>query len=317
MAGQDSLTVKLGADCFSQHTDWMSYSEAMVRAEALGFDSLWTPDHVLPTPPTADPSGRILEPFMCLAAIAAETQTATLGLLVSPVSLRHPTLMTKMITTLDHISNGRAILGVGAGWVEEEHSQYGFDFGSGFGERLGWLKEALPVMRGMLDGTRPSASTKHLAVKEVINSPAPLQDHLPILIGGSGPKVTLRLVAEFGDMCNMIGSPADVAAHDRILINHCEAVDRDPAEIERTVAVRQPIIRDTKEEAERALDDICAYNDLGPYSSGMAGTVEDLAEELSGYVDIGYRHIICQFLAPYDDETMERLVNEVRPLIGS
>jgi alkanesulfonate monooxygenase SsuD/methylene tetrahydromethanopterin reductase-like flavin-dependent oxidoreductase (luciferase family) len=309
--------VKFGADCFSQHTDWSSYLDAMVRAEELGYDSLWTPDHVLPTPPSSDPEGRILEPFMCLSAVASQTSRATLGLLVSPISLRHPTLMTKMITTLDHISAGRAVLGVGAGWAEEEHLQYGFRFGTGFGERLGWLREALPVMRGMLDGTRPSAQTDHFDIAEVINSPRPIQEHLPILIGGSGPKVTLRLVAEFGDMCNVIGTPDRVAELDRALIEHCENVGRDPAEIERTVAVRQPIIRDTRERAQAALDEICTYNDLGSYASGVAGTPDDLVEHLSGYIEIGYRHLIFQFLAPYDRETMELLVADVRPALVS
>ena len=306
-------TLKFGADCFSQHTSWSAYLDAMTTAEELGYDSLWTPDHVLPTPPSADPEGRILEPFMCLAAVAARTTRATLGLLVSPISLRHPTLMTKMITTLDHISGGRAVLGVGAGWVDEEHRQYGFDFGEGFGDRLAWLRDALPVMRGMLDGTRPSAHTDHFDISDVINSPRPVQDHLPILIGGSGRKVTLRLVAEYGDMCNVIGSPSQVAEIEQALLEHCRAVGRDPAEIERTVAIRQPIIRDSKERAEAVLDEICTFNELGSYASGLAGTPDDLVEALSGYAEIGYRHLIFQFLAPYDRETMERLVGEVRP----
>jgi alkanesulfonate monooxygenase SsuD/methylene tetrahydromethanopterin reductase-like flavin-dependent oxidoreductase (luciferase family) len=219
-------TVKLGADCFSQHTDWQSYLEAMTRAEKLGYDSLWTPDHVLPTPPSADPEGPILEAYMCLAGVAASTSRATLGLLVSPISLRQPALLAKMVTTLDHISGGRAILGLGAGWAEEEHRQYGFEFGDGFGDRLDWLRQALPVMRGMLDGTRPSSTGARYNIQEAINSPAPVQTRLPILIGGTGPKVTLRLVAEYGNICNVIGSPEQIAETEARLVEHCEVVGR-------------------------------------------------------------------------------------------
>lgn len=287
----------------------------MTRAEQLGYDSLWTPDHVLPTPPTADPTGRILEPYMCLSAVAGSTSTATLGLLVSPISLRHPALMAKMITTLDHISGGRAVLGVGAGWVEEEHRQYGFDFGSGFGERFDWLREAMPVIRGMLEGTRPSA-TGHYDIAEVVNSPQPVQERLPILIGGGGPKRTLRLVAEFADMCNLIGSPETIAEKESKLLEHCAAVGRNPDEIERTVAIRQPIIRDSRSEAAGVLEEICDFNQLGRWAAGTTGTADDLVDELAGYVELGYRHIIFQFLAPYDDETMERLALEVRPRLA-
>ena len=108
--------VKFGADCFSQHTDWQSYLAAMRRADELGYDSLWTPDHVLPIPPGGDPEGPILEPYMCLAGVATVTSKAMLSLLVGPISLRQPALLAKMITTLDHMGNGRAVLGLGAGW---------------------------------------------------------------------------------------------------------------------------------------------------------------------------------------------------------
>jgi alkanesulfonate monooxygenase SsuD/methylene tetrahydromethanopterin reductase-like flavin-dependent oxidoreductase (luciferase family) len=308
--------IRFGADCFSQHTDWESYLEAMVTAERLGYDSLWTPDHVLPTPPSSDPQGPILEPYIAIAAVAARTSRATLGLLVSPITFRNPALLTKMVTTLDHVSNGRAILGVGSGWAEEEHRQYGVEFGAGFGERLGWLRQALPVMRGMLDGARPSASGGRYTMAEVVNSPLPIQERLPILVGGGGPKVTLRLVAEYADMCNLIGSPELIAEREAALLRHCEEVGRDPSEIERSVAIRQPLIRDSRSEAEEALLGVFDHNGFEPWpGAGHAGTVEDIAELCAQYVDLGYRHLIFQFLAPYDRETMTRLIQDVRPLL--
>ena len=307
----------MGADCFSQGTSWEDYVASMVRAEELGYDSLWTPDHVLPTIPGGNGDGDILEAMTCLAAVAQATSRATLGLLVSPITLRNPAVLTKMITTLDHISNGRAILGIGAGWAEEEHRQYGVDFGDGFGERLRWLREALPVMRGMLDGTRPSARGPRYSMIETVNNPPPVQDRLPIMVAGSGPKVTLRLVAEHGDMCNMIGAPDFIAEREQVLVAHCEAVGRDPSGIERTIAFRQPVIRDTEDDARDAAAQISAHHAIEPPFLDMAGTADMLVEQLLPYLDLGFRHLIFQFLAPFDGETMDRLISEVKPQLES
>lgn len=304
--------VKFGADCFGQFTDWKSFVAAMQRADALGYDSLWTPDHVLPS--SGSHEGPILEPYMAMAGAAAVTSAGTLGLLVSPISLRNPAMVTKMITTLDHISGGRAVLGIGAGWAEEEYRQYGAEFGSGFGERLRWLKEALPVIRGMLDGTRPTAQGPRFQIRDVVNSPLPVQARLPILVGGGGEKVTLRLVAEFADMCNVVGSPEQIAVKERALLGHCDDLGRDPAEIERSVAIRQPIIRDSRDDAIAVLDTVLERHGAGFLADACTpGTVDDLVELCAKYVDLGYRHLIFQFLSPFDDETMSRLITEVRP----
>jgi alkanesulfonate monooxygenase SsuD/methylene tetrahydromethanopterin reductase-like flavin-dependent oxidoreductase (luciferase family) len=312
-----SAGIKLGADCFSQGTPWVDYVAAMIRAEELGYDSLWTPDHVLPTVPGGNGEGDILEAMMCLAGVAQATSRATLGLLVSPITLRNPAVLTKMVTTLDHISGGRAILGVGAGWAEEEHRQYGIEFGDGFGERLRWLSEALPVMRGMLDGVRPSASGPRYSMVEVLNNPPPVQRRLPIMIAGSGPRITLRLVAEHGDMCNMIGPPEFIGERDQVLVSHCEAIGREPSEIERTVAFRQPVIRDSEKEARAVAARISAHHGIDPPFLDMAGTADALVEQLVPYIDLGFRHLIFQFLSPFDDETMERTISDVRPMLES
>ena len=304
-------SIKLGADFFTEYTGWDELAGAMKSAEDLGYDSLWMPDHVLPS--TGNLEGPILEPFMAMSGIAAITSKASLGFLVSPISLRNPAMMTKMITTLDHVSHGRAVLGVGGGWAEEEFRQFGAPFGKSPGERLRWLEEALPMIRGMLDGERVSTSGPRWEMQEVSNSPVPVQDRLPILIGGAGPKVTLRLVAEYADMNNMVGPADAIAKRDGVLIEHCEALGRDPEEIKRTVAIRQPLIRDKRSEAEKSLKALFAHHDAEHLAEvGNAGTPEDLAELCQSYVDIGYRHLIFQFLSPFDGETMERLATEVR-----
>ena len=304
--------IKIGFDAFSQYTDWDSYLVAAARAEELGDDSFWTPDHVIPTLGRAD--GPYLEPYLLLAAVASVTGDMTLGTLVSPITFRNPAHLTKMITTLDHISGGRAVLGLGSGWFEAEHRQYGFPFGSGFGERLDWLEEALPVVRAMLDGERPTYTGAHTKVEAAENMPPPVQDRLPILIGGSGPKRTMRMVAEHADIWNVIASPEWAAESDATLRMHCEAVGRDHTEIERSLAVRQPVLRDTSSAAQAALDEIIEGHDGDRWPDHpMAGTVDEVTERLAEYVDLGFRHLVFQFLHPFDDETAFRLATEVRP----
>lgn len=306
-----SSVVKLGADFFSEFTSWDDLLDGMQEAEQLGYDSLWMPDHVLPS--TGEVEGPILEPYMAMAGVAANTTKASLGFLVSPISLRNPALTTKMITTLDHISHGRAVLGIGGGWAEEEYRQYGADFGNSPGQRLEWLEEALPMISGMLKGTRPSPTGPRWNMRDVVNSPPPVQQNLPILIGGAGKKVTLRLVAKYADMCNMIGPADAIADRDQILIAHCETVGRDPNEIERTVGIRQPIIRDSKSEAEKVLHETFAHHQAKHLTGmGHAGTVSDIVGLCNDYISIGYRHLIFQFLSPFDDETLTRLATEVR-----
>ncbi len=172
-------------------------------------------------------------------------------------------------------------------------------------------------MRGMLDGTRPSASGPRYSMLETLNNPPPVQRNLPIMIAGSGAKVTLRLVAEYGDMCNMIGPPEFIAERERDLLAHCEVAGRDSSEIERTVAFRQPVIRETAAEAQAVAARISAHHAIDPPFLDMAGTPDALVEHLMPYLDLGYRHLIFQFLSPFDHETMERMISEVKPQLDA
>ena len=303
--------IKLGADIWNQYTDWEAFRTAHLRAEELGYDSLWTMDHIYP--PFEPSDGAIFESLTAMTAIAEITSRPTISVMVASNTYRNPAMLTKIITTIDHISHGRAILAVGAGWSEHEHRGFGFEFGSSPGERLRWLGEALPVMRGMLDGTAPSASGPHYGIRDAHNVPAPVQRRMPILIGGSGPKVTLRLVAEYADICNIGGSPATVASRDRILIEHCEAVGRDETTIERSIDVGVPTIRDSRKEAFRVKHELFAAQQIEPWLNQPTGTPEEVIEWLARYVELGYRHLVFYFPTPYDEETMTRLITEVRP----
>jgi alkanesulfonate monooxygenase SsuD/methylene tetrahydromethanopterin reductase-like flavin-dependent oxidoreductase (luciferase family) len=219
-----------------------------------------------------------------------------------------------MVTTLDHISGGRAILGIGSAWFEEEHRGFGLEFGSGAPERLRWLGEALPVMRGMLDGTRPSATGPRYTADAVINEPRPIQDHLPILVGGGGEQVTLKLVAKYADANNVGGGIANVRRKEAVLLRHCETVGRDPAEIERTTTIGTVLIRDSRTDVERLRTTTFAHNGgAEPWANQPSGTVEDVVEHLAPYVELGYRHLVAGNPSPYDEESMTRLITEVKP----
>jgi alkanesulfonate monooxygenase SsuD/methylene tetrahydromethanopterin reductase-like flavin-dependent oxidoreductase (luciferase family) len=306
--------IKIGALCWNQYTDWASLLRAGVRADELGYDSLWTWDHVYPI--VGDSHGPNYEGWLTITAWAMATSRVRIGLMVGANPFRTPTLVAKMATTLDHISNGRAILGIGAAWFEEEHRDFGFEFGSGFPERLRWLGEALPVMRGMLDGTEPTAAGPHYHSEHTRNLPPPLQAHLPICVGGSGERVTLRLVARYADMNNVGGGVEGVRHKEEVLLRHCEEVGRDPSEIERTTGVGTVVIRDDRAEAERIALAAFARNRVArPWTDQPWGTPEDVAEKLAPFLGIGYRHLIAGFPADYDEESMTRFATEVRPLL--
>jgi alkanesulfonate monooxygenase SsuD/methylene tetrahydromethanopterin reductase-like flavin-dependent oxidoreductase (luciferase family) len=306
--------VKIGALCWNQYTDWPSLLEAGIRADRLGYDTLWTWDHLYPI--VGDPNGPILEAWLTLAAWAQATEQIRLGLMVGANTFREPSLTAKMATTLDHISNGRAILGIGGAWFETEHEAYGLAFGDGFPERLRWLGEALAIMRGMLHGERPTAAGPRYTTTAVRNDPPPIQERLPILIGGGGEQVTLKLVARYGDANNVGGGLENVKRKEAILLQHCETVGRDPAEIERTTGLGSVVIRDSRAEAEAVQKAMFARNgNAEVWKDQPVGTPEDVAERMAPFVEIGYRHLIAGFPSPYDEESMTRLATEVRPLL--
>jgi alkanesulfonate monooxygenase SsuD/methylene tetrahydromethanopterin reductase-like flavin-dependent oxidoreductase (luciferase family) len=316
LTSMDDHGLKLGALCWNQYTDWPTLLDAGVRAERVGFDSLWTWDHLYPI--VGSDRGPILEGYLTLAGWAQATSRIRLGLMVGANPFRNPALVAKMVTTLDHISNGRMYLGIGSAWFETEHVAFGLDFGESPGERLRWLAEALPVMRGMLHGETPTAAGRYYHIKDVRNDPPPVQARLPLLIGGGGEKVTLKLVARYGDANNVGGGIDNVRRKEAILRQHCEAVGRDHAEIERTAGMGTVVIRDSRAEAERVLREIFARNgNARLWQNQPVGTPEDVAEYMAPYLELGYRHLICGFPAPYDEESMTRLANEVRPRLTS
>jgi F420-dependent oxidoreductase-like protein len=225
-------------------------TEVAQAAEASGFDSFWVMDHyhqIANVGPVTDP---MLEAYTTLAAVAARTSRVKLGALVTGVTYRNPAFLAKVVTTLDVISSGRAILGIGAAWNEEESRAYGYDWPP-VAERFDRLEDALQICRAMFTQPRTTFQGKVHHVEDALNIPQPVQAGGPkILIGGGGERKTLRLVAQYADMWNGFGDVEMVRHKLDVIAQHCEAVGRDPGDIF-TTRLGTLIIAPTKEEAER------------------------------------------------------------------
>ena len=208
-------------------------------------------------------------------------------------------------------------LGIGGAWFETEHTAMGIEFGKSPGERLNWFDEAVELMKGMLSGGPVSARGRFYQAKDVLNNPAPLQAHLPIMIGGSGEQKTLHTVAKYADGWNTGGDLERVKHKDEVLRRWCDEVGRDHTEIERTVQGGQPVIRDSEAEAKKVADSWAERNRLPEWRQPIYGTAEAVAEYWAGYLDLGFEHVYVDCPAPFDHETLERLATEVKPMLES
>jgi len=306
--------LELGLLAWPQNTDWPAYREIVVAAEDAGWDSAWTWDHLLAIMgPWEQP---ILEGWTTLAGLASVTRRLRLGLMVGANGFRNPGLTAKLATTLDHVSEGRAWLGLGGAWFEREHEAFGIDFGASVGERLDWLDESVGIIRRLLDGETVSHDGPRYQLKDALCRPLPVQAHLPILVGGSGPKKTLRTVARYADGWNTSGFLPIVTERVGVLRKHCAAVGRDPTEIAMTVSF-PIVIRDDEAAAKARWAELCAANgmeDAGnvPHLLGSPATV---ADAIRPYLDLGFSTVICRMPAPFDRETIDRMPG-VRELLG-
>lgn len=248
--------VQVGIQLHPQATTVDRLLEAATAADDLGVDSIWTWDHFFPL--YGDPDAPHFECYTLLAAMAMRTSRARLGALVTCNSYRNPQLLADMARTIDHLSNGRFTLGIGSGWFERDYDEYGYEFGTAVG-RLRALERDLPVIRQRLGRLTP-----------------PPRGPLPLLIGGSGRTITLRLVAEYADGWNAFGPPESFAELNAILDRWCETVGRNPAEIERTVCVNPTDV-----------------------------------DQAQAFVDAGATHLIVMTGDPFDLDAVRRLL-EVR-----
>ena len=289
--------------------------EIATTAESSGFSSLSVMDHVHQIPPVGRQELDMLEGNMALAGIAARTEKATLGLLVGGVTYRNPALFAKLTTTLDVISGGRAWFGIGAAWFEAEHDAYGFRFPP-LKERFEHLEDALRIARAMFTEERATVEGTHHSVHGALNNPRPLRGDIPILIGGSGERKTLRLVAQYGDGCNLFGDPERITHLFGVLERHCEDVGRDPSEITRT-SMGTVFIAPTHEGAERQRE---AAREAGwpadRIESAWLGDSDTIAARAQAYRDVGVEGMTIVLPSVHDLEIVELAGRTLGPVFA-
>jgi alkanesulfonate monooxygenase SsuD/methylene tetrahydromethanopterin reductase-like flavin-dependent oxidoreductase (luciferase family) len=307
---RDRHPIRVGALLWPQRATWPELRDAARAADAVGLDSLWTWDHLHAI--VGDPDQEIFEGWTLLAAWAALTERAQLGLMVGANTFRNPGLTAKAAVTVDHVSGGRAWLGLGGAWFEHEHERHGIDFGSGFGQRLDWLDEAVAGISALLRGedvTSPEGG--HYDFRALRHHPLPVRGagRLPIMIGGGGEKKTLRTVARYADGWNLSGTVEEMKRKVEILAAHCADVGRDVTEIEFTL---NPYLclRDDPQGARAVFRERLARNgeDYDPDPAvDFLGPEERVAEMWRPYLELGFTHLIADSPAPFDRETIERL----------
>lgn len=282
---------------------WHEILRSCRRAEETGWDGVWFADHFMPN--GEDVSGPAHEVWSALSAIAATTSRVRLGPLVCGNTYRNPAVLLKAAVTADHVSGGRMVLGLGAGWQENEHVAYGIRFGT-FTERFAKLEEALQVVRSLRDGDRTTFRGEHYTLLDAPLSPGPAGP-LPILLGGGGEKKTLRLVARYADEWNVWGTPEILAAKGRVLDEHCEREGRDPSTIRRS-AQGLLFLCDSEERAAE-------LRDRGIPRPCLIGTPAQLQEQVQGFVDAGVDELIIPDFTLGDpaakDDVLDRFLAEV------
>ncbi len=271
-------------------------------AEESGFDSLWVMDHLFQIPMVGALDEPMFESYTLLGGLAARTRTARLGAMVTGVTYRNPAVLAKQVTALDVISGGRAILGIGAAWFDTEHAGLGFTFPP-LSERFERLEEALQICRAMFTEDAPSFEGRHYRIDKAVNRPRPVHPGgPPILVGGSGERKTLRLVAQYADACNLFGGIEVVRHKLGVLQRHCDGVGRDYGEITKT-KLTTLIIAPTASEVDAALAhtaaqrgvDVAAVRDFA-----IAGDPDAVVEQVAAHFEAGLDGIVFNMPDAYE-----------------
>ena len=305
--------VRFGVHSGPQNTSYDDYRELWLRAEELGYDWVSDFDHFYPI--HSDPAGPQFEGLTLLSAMAAHTSRVRCGMLVLGVTYRHPAVVANMAATIDHVSDGRLELGMGAAWFELEHDQYGIPFPR-IGVRMDMLDEACRIMRSLWTQETTTFEGKHFQLKDARLEPKPVQEHLPLVIGGSGERRTLRIVAEHGDIWNTFYGDLDHYRHLLdVLAGHCADVGRDSGDVRKSLTFRALLEEDERSARERAAE---LYGDPLPerlQKMMVVGTPEQCVEQLRPYAELGVGDFLLGQLAPVDDRTMELVASEVAPAL--
>ena len=274
------------------------------HAEATGWDGVYVVDHFMPN--AEDTSGPMHEGWMLVAAMAAVVPRISIGVLVTGNTYRHPAVLAKMAATADHVSGGRIVLGLGAGWQENEHRAYGIEFSTVRG-RLDRLEEACEVISSLFTNPTTDFDGTYYTLAAAPLEPKPVQAPLPLLIGGGGEKRTMRIAARHAQMWNVWGTPETLLHKNAVLDRHCEDLGRDPTEISRSA---QGLLFLMDDEASAAK---MRERDIG--RAALVGTTDQLVEVVAAYRDAGVDELIVpDFTLPAGaakHEVMDRFINEV------
>ena len=308
-------SMKFGVQLLPQEVSWDQWRDAWVRADQLGFDSLWSYDHV--HAPRGAPAQACFEGWMGMAALAALTEQAEVGMLVSAVHFRNPGLLVKMATTVDHVTGGKSIFGLGAGWHVNEHEAYGWGFPSA-GERVSRLAEALQVTHALWDapaGQPASFEGTYYRLEDAYCNPPPIrQPHPPIMVAGGGPRI-IGLVARYADMWDCWPPLSDVGERYERLRRACDKLGRPVDQIVRSLSVDLLYEPDSRRLAERVEAHVRGQNrDPSTLRARLlAGGPGEMIDQIGAYVDAGLDQIILHVGSPYDLEGIESFAQEVVP----
>lgn len=277
------------------------------NADRLGFETAYVLDHFQSIPPAPTP---LFECWTTVAALLRETERLRIGQLVTGNGYRNPALQAKMASTADVLGNGRFTFGIGAGWYEPDYTAYGYTFEDA-PARLRQLREAVQIILSLWTQDVTTFDGRHYQVRDAIHEPKGVQrPHIPLLIAGGGEQVTLKLVAQYADACNVLESPAGLERKFAVLRSHCERVGRDYDEILRTTATLC-IIADTDEEARAAVPPGTEFAFPGELESyGLIGTPDTIHRRLAAYEAAGVQELAISFGGPDPAETLRRYAAE-------
>jgi alkanesulfonate monooxygenase SsuD/methylene tetrahydromethanopterin reductase-like flavin-dependent oxidoreductase (luciferase family) len=281
----------------------LDYMDAL---QSGGLDSAWVGDHFFPWPSEKDQSLDTIEAWTTIIYLLSRYEKMRMGTIVLSQSYRSPSLLAKMAANAQWLSGGRFILGIGAGWKENEYRAYGYEFPPNR-VRLDQLDETVQIIRTMWSNAKPSFRGKYYQIEEAYCNPHP--NPPPLLIGGSGPKRTLRIVAKYADWCNINNAPKDECQLSlEVLRHHCQTIGRDYAEIKKTFSCDNVVVAGSHAEAE-SIRQASFFGNLFPFT----GTPDDVADTIQAYVDLGITHFILRWADFPNTSGAELFMKEVMP----
>src|SRR4030095_13565851 len=305
--------LRFGVQTAPHNTTWADLRAVWKVIDEAGYDTAWLFDHFYPI--LSDPAGPCFEGWTPLTGLAAETRNVQAGVLVTGNTYRHPAVLAKMAATLDHISGGRLIMGIGAAWFEMEHNAYGIPFYT-VNERLNRLDEAAEIIRRLWTEKQLTFDGRYYQLKDAYCEPKPLQQpHPPIMIGGAGEKLTLKIVAKHADQWNTFGSPELFRHKIGVLRGHCDAVGRNFDDIEVSWA-GAALVTDSREQKDELLNRFASAFGITPeqYALGaLVGTASEVRDRIAQFIEVGVTHFIPIANKPFNHESIRRLSEAVIP----